>query len=233
MKRIFYVVLFGLLATTTSVQANDYLEQQKHYTVMSMGEGVLRFYIPVWVYGRANDYYLWGSTNFNGNHDSYLWYQMAEGSDQSIHRIASVAGVQRGLNTSTDDIGEGYMYVHVGSGIIRSTYDGQQLVLTEGDESHWKKNAIRLKRKDDDDHKHITYITFDWYPPSGLKGQKFKWGMSEKYMKQTGARSSMISTTVSSAACACGTVRPTPLRWTGMPVPGKSTALPASSAKSA
>mgnify|MGYP006908914048 CR=1 FL=1 len=49
MKRIFYVVLFGLLAMTTSVQANDYLEQQKHYTVMSIGEGALRFYIPVWV----------------------------------------------------------------------------------------------------------------------------------------------------------------------------------------
>ena len=178
------------MSLAMTVQANDYLEQQKHYTVMSMGEGVLRFYIPVWVYGRANDYYLWGSTNFNGNHDSYLWYQMAEGSDQSIHRIASVAGVQRGLNTSTDDIGEGYMCVHSGSGIIRSTYDGQQLVLTEGDESHWKKNAISLKRKDDDDHKHITYITFDWYPPSGLKGKKFKWGMSAAIYKQSSGNES-------------------------------------------
>ena len=192
MRRFLYVIVVFLLSmmSVSTAQANDYLEQQKHYTVMSMGEGVLRFYIPVWVYGRANDYYLWGSTNFDGNHDSYLWYQMAEGSDQSIHRIASVAGVQRGLNTSTDDIGEGYMCVHSGSGIIRSTYDGQQLVLTEGDESHWKKNAIRLKRKDDDDHKHITYITFDWYPPSGLKGKKFKWGMSAAIYKQSSGNES-------------------------------------------
>ncbi|MBQ4394089.1 MAG: hypothetical protein II825_02145 [Paludibacteraceae bacterium] len=190
MKNRLLITLLCVMSLAMTVQANDYLEQQKHYTVMSMGEGVLRFYIPVWVYGRANDYYLWGSTNFNGNHDSYLWYQMAEGSDQSIHRIASVAGVQRGLNTSTDDIGEGYMCVHSGSGIIRSTYDGQQLVLTEGDESHWKKNAIRLKRKDDDDHKHITYITFDWYPPSGLKGKKFKWGMSAAIYKQSSGNES-------------------------------------------
>ena len=190
MKRIFYVVLFGLLAMTTSVQANDYLEQQKHYTVMSMGEGVLRFYIPVWVYGRANDYYLWGSTNFDGNHDSYLWYKLTEGSDQSVHRIASVAGVQRGLNTSTDDEGEGYMYVHAGSGIVRSTYDGQQIVLNAGDGSHWKTNAIRLKRKDDDDHKHITYITFDWYPPAELSGKKFKWGMSAAIYKQSSGNES-------------------------------------------
>ena len=116
--------LMMLVLLPQKAQANDYLEQQKHYTVTSIGDGVLRFYIPVWVYGRANDYYLWGSTNFTGSHDSYLWYQMAEGSDQSVHRIASVAGVQRGLNTSTDDIGEGYMCVHAGSGIIRSTYDG-------------------------------------------------------------------------------------------------------------
>ncbi len=189
-KSIFCVALLCLLAVTTSVQANDYLEQQKHYTVMSMGDGVLRFYIPVWVYGRANDYYLWGSSNFTWSHDSYLWYQMAEGSDQSVHRIASVAGVQRGLNTSTDNEGEGYMYVHAGSAIIRSTYDGQQLVLTEGDNSHWMQNAIRLKRKDDDDHKHITYITFDWYPPSGLKGKKFKWGMSAAIYKQSSGNES-------------------------------------------
>ena len=54
-----------------------------------------------------------------------------------------------------------------------------------------------------------------------------------KCMKQTGARSSTISTIVSSAVCACGTVRPTPLRWTGMPAPGRLIALPVCSAKSA
>lgn len=147
MKRFFLqtaalAVLVLVCLLPQQAQANDYLEQQKHYTVMSMGEGVLRFYIPVWVYGRANDYYLWGSDNFNWSHDSYVWYQMTEGSDQNVHRIASVAGVQRGKNTSTDDEGEGYMYVHAGSAIIRSTYDGQQLVLNANDGSHWKKNAI-------------------------------------------------------------------------------------------
>ena len=35
------------------VQANDYLEQSRHYTVMSIGNGVLRFTIPIWVYDRA------------------------------------------------------------------------------------------------------------------------------------------------------------------------------------
>ena len=75
MKRLTYMIVSLLLAWigVKTAKANDYLEQQSHYTVMSMGEGVLRFYIPVWVYGSANDYYLWGSDNFNGSHDSYVW----------------------------------------------------------------------------------------------------------------------------------------------------------------
>ena len=189
-QRLVYLTLLLLSLSLTSVRANDYLEQQSHYTVMSMGEGVLRFYIPVWVYGSANDYYLWGSDNFNGSHDSYVWYQMTEGSDQNVHRIASVAGVQRGQNTATHDIGEGYMYVHSGSAIIRSTYDGQQLVLNTDDRTHWKQNAIRLKRKNDDGHKYITYITFDWYPPASLSGKKFKWGMSAAIYKQSSGNES-------------------------------------------
>lgn len=58
MKRYFYLAFFGLLALTTSVRANDYLEHSEHYTVMNMGNGVYRFYIPIWVYGSWNDYFL-------------------------------------------------------------------------------------------------------------------------------------------------------------------------------
>lgn len=78
MRRFLYVIVVFLLSmmSVSTAQANDYLEQQKHYTVTSMGDGVLRFYIPVWVYGRANDYYLWGSSNFTWSHDSYLWYRL-------------------------------------------------------------------------------------------------------------------------------------------------------------
>ena len=45
MKRFFYLTLFCLLALTTTVKANDYLEQSEHYTVMNMG------YSPGWEVG--------------------------------------------------------------------------------------------------------------------------------------------------------------------------------------
>ena len=67
------------------MQANDYLEQKEHYTVMNVGNGVYRFYIPIWVYGRANDYYLDSYNARNGQYDSYIWYfalHQPEGCDQ-------------------------------------------------------------------------------------------------------------------------------------------------------
>ena len=32
---------------TTMQATNDYLEQKEHYTVMNVGNGVFRFYIPI------------------------------------------------------------------------------------------------------------------------------------------------------------------------------------------
>ena len=62
-NKFLYLMLLILLAGTMSVQANDYLEHSEHYTVMNMGNGVYRFYIPIWVYGRWNNYYLTSNTS--------------------------------------------------------------------------------------------------------------------------------------------------------------------------
>ena len=53
---LFFLIVCSLLLMPNRAQANDYLEHQEHYTVMNMGNGVYRFTIPIWVYGRANDY---------------------------------------------------------------------------------------------------------------------------------------------------------------------------------
>ena len=88
-KRFFYVALLCLLAITTSVQANDYLEQSGHYTVMNMGNGVYRFTIPIWVYGRVNNYYLDSWNTHNNSYDSYIWYSLKPNQDRGsadVHR---------------------------------------------------------------------------------------------------------------------------------------------------
>ncbi len=187
-------LLLAVLVSLASVHvhgANDYLEQQKHYTVMSMGNGVLRYTIPVWVYGAANDYYLWGSDASDDNNDSYLFWSehnYAGRGGADVHRFVSVRGVRNGRNDGDNPDGEGYIKVHPGGGtiIVTSAYDGVKMTVTESD--GWK--HFKLKRKNDDDHKRITYFEFDWYPPASLSGVDFYWGLSANIYKKSSGSSS-------------------------------------------
>ena len=191
MKRLFYVTIVCLLAITTSVQAtNDYLEQPEHYTVMNMGNGVYRFSIPVWVFGYINNYYLDSYNARNSSYDSYIWYSLkpnAERGDTSVHRIATVAGKRYGYNVEeeSDGRGEGFIYVHSGSVVIQNLKDGTKISIPQDDGTYWDnwEKSLVLKRKNDDGHQDITYIEFDWYPPQGLAGKDFYWGVSANIYK--------------------------------------------------
>ena len=186
--------LMMMVMVSQQVQANDYLEQERHYTVQSMGNGVLRFYVPIWVYGRVNDYYLEGNNNFSSNDDSYIWYSTNPGvgrGDGSVHRIASVSAVRYGKNDEDGSEGQGYIYIHEGSAIIQSTYNGEPIVLQAGDGTYWNqwKTKMSLKRKSDDDHERITHFIFDWYPPTSLQNTDFYWGVSANIYKKSSGES--------------------------------------------
>ncbi len=187
MKNRFYLlvlILCGLMLNVQQAQANDYLEHQEHYTVMNMGNGVYRFYIPIWVYGFVNDYYLESVTDHNEVNDSYIWYSTKPNQSRGsgdVHRIASVAAVPEGKNESNnyEYEGEGYIYVHSGSVVVQNVWKGEKITLSAGDETYWKGHkSMYLKRKNDDDHKNITYFTIDWYVPQELAGQDFYLGVS-------------------------------------------------------
>ena len=173
-----------LLISPMAVHAeNDYLEHENHYTVQTMGDGVLRFTIPIWVYGAVNDYYLECSQNRDDNNDSYVWYSQENGVNRgtaSVHRIASITARRYGKNDTSSSEGEGFIYCHEGAIVIQSIYSGEKIALQAGDATYWTKweNSLSLKRKEDDDHKRITYITFDWYSPASLQKQKFYCGVS-------------------------------------------------------
>ena len=48
----------SLFLFTASVSANDYLELQENYSVYSTGREAIHFKIPIWAYGRVNNYLL-------------------------------------------------------------------------------------------------------------------------------------------------------------------------------
>ena len=55
------LALCAFMLAPCKVQAgNDYLQKFDNYSIMSMGNGVLRFTIPLWIYGEGDDntYYL-------------------------------------------------------------------------------------------------------------------------------------------------------------------------------
>lgn len=188
---LFFLVLCSLFLMPNRAQANDYLEHEEHYTVMNVGNGVYRFYIPIWVYGRANDYYLDSKNQRNDSYDSYIWYSLkpnAERGTDDVKRIASVAARRYGLNDTNDETGpgEGFIYMHAGLAVIQNMKDGTKVTVEQNEDTYWDKwtTSLKLQRKNDDGHVRITYIEFDWYPPQELAGKDFYWGVSANIYKK-------------------------------------------------
>ena len=190
MKRFLYLTIVLLLASMSAQATNDYLEQQEHYTVMNVGNGVYRFRIPIWVYGRVNNYYLDSYNARNSSGDSYIWYSLkpngTRGSND-VHRIATVAAVRKGKNYENDakGEGEGFIYMHAGSAVILNMKNATKVAVLQDDDTYWAgwNNSLKLKRMNDDGHQDITYIEFDWYPPQDLSGKNFYWGVSANIYK--------------------------------------------------
>ena len=204
MKKRFTRLLFwaammaGLLMPATVQAGNEFLQQFENYTVMSMGGNVLRFEIPVWVYGEGDDnsYYLNPHTANNDNkRDSYLWFSEENGSKRgasSVCRIVSFGAARRDNYDERRSGGKGYAYALVGySGgaiVVRNTYSGEPLTLMPGDDSHWivndlddgysKKNRITVTRKNTSYGKHSVYLIMDWYIPKDLQGKTFYIGLN-------------------------------------------------------
>ena len=61
MKKFLFVALLLLSPVAFSLSpllANDYLEVSRHYQAYCSGRNTIHFKIPVWAYGRWNDYHL-------------------------------------------------------------------------------------------------------------------------------------------------------------------------------
>ena len=181
-------ILMAMLLSSLSAVSNDYLEKGYHYTARSGGNGVVHFCIPIWVYGKGNDYYLYCSDAANNGNDSYIWYSTASKDQQrggNVIRAISFRAASHGKNDEkwdTNEPGEGKMRVHSGIVVLKSTFDGIERQINGDDK--WTE-PLFLKRKDDDGHKHITYLEFDWYPPKELDDKDFYVGVSANiYLKK-------------------------------------------------
>ena len=97
MKKLAYFLLFVAAAVLFPLQlcANDYLEVQRHYQVYSNGRNSIHFKIPVWAYGRVNDYHL----------DSAFTTIRWQVKGQSVESFMYVGGSAKGDNRKDNDRG--------------------------------------------------------------------------------------------------------------------------------
>ena len=199
MKRFLYLALVLLLAVTTAQAGNKYLQEFDNYSVMSMGGNVLRFTIPIWVYGQGDDntYYL---RAYHANNDntlnSYLWYSETNNDTRgsaTVHRIASFGGPGRANYDGRKANGVGYSYLLVGEGagamVVRNTYSGQALTVLPNDSTYWpvndvdtsylnKPHYLEVTRTNTSYGKYTTQLVIDWYIPESLQGKTFYIGLN-------------------------------------------------------
>ena len=160
-KRIFsglLVVMCMFMLTPQRVQANDYLEKKKHYMVYSAGMDKIHFKVPVWSYGRYNNYYL-GET-------SRIYY-VKDGKD---YTIANVCSDRYDENDEDSDKGTAYVKLAPGMGSITVTSIADGTPYYVRDNGEWTPRLYVIQ-KEDDDHKHVTFLEFDWYLPSTMYGK--------------------------------------------------------------
>ena len=178
---------------------NKYLQQFENYSVMSMGGNVLRFTIPIWVYGEGDDntYYLRAySANDNNTKNSYLWYSETNDDTRgsaTVHRIASFGGPGRANYDGRKSGGVGYAYLLVDDGagamVVRNTYSGQALTMMPGDNTYWpvsdvdtakanEAHRLEVTRTNTSYGKYTTQLVLDWYIPESLQGKTFYIGLN-------------------------------------------------------
>ena len=184
MKNFHFMRVFAFLACfvvfPASSFANDYLEVQDHYSVYATGRDAIHVKVPLWAYGRVNNYYL--SSN------SYLYFQEVGSSD--ILFAVWFQADREGDNLAENGKGSGQLFITPGRGnaVITNTYDGTRLQVNEGE--GWK--PFIVKQTSVSDCSQLTLLEFDWYPPESLNGKPFKLGMHVEINKYSSGETTYI-----------------------------------------
>ena len=170
MKRLFLFsfILCLMLSAASMLQANDYLEVQRHYQVYSNGRNSIHFKIPVWAYGRINDYHL------DSANTVVRWQVQGE----SVEEFMNVGGPASGDNRKSNDKGNARVKMRPKAGggakggviVVTNEYNGNRVQIDRTDV--W--TTVQLKQVADDDCSRVTILEFDWYPPAELNNKKFK-----------------------------------------------------------
>lgn len=108
------LALCSLFFLPQYTRANDYLELQRHYSIYAAGQNCIHVKIPIWAYGRWNNYYASGA--------SYLYYQEQQYDDQGNVSYGQKWFI---MNYKADRQGDNILSNGIGSGEVHVTPDSR------------------------------------------------------------------------------------------------------------
>jgi len=177
MKRYLFILLaaVGLLSLgMQQARANDYMEHTENYTVYASGIDKVHFSIPVWVHGA---WYERSYSALPGSHFSYIY---KDGNKEKEVRVLNwLAHVVRDNDKDNDK----------GTLAVMFQPDQGQLILTcmhnkvrtsvqpNGKWSDW----LTVNQKPAGGYDRVTFLEFDWFPPSTLDGKEFTIKMRSEF----------------------------------------------------
>lgn len=173
MKHIFnrLTVIIGLLAifVGSAFATNSFLEETQNYSVTPKGNGVVHFKIPIWAYGRVNNYRLGYGTS--------LWYS-------GTYNKIPTSGVTyfiyiRSTDTqnTSDPNKNSTAEIRVAKGTVKvtKTSDGGTKQIDSG--MDYQKVELSAQKSMDGSYQRVVFLEFDWYVPQDLTTTTFYAGV--------------------------------------------------------
>ena len=158
MKHIFnrLTVIIGLLAifVGSAFATNSFLEETQNYSVTPKGNGVVHFKIPIWAYGRVNNYRLGYGTVTH-----FMYIRSTDTQNTSDPDKNSTAEIR----------------VKMGTIKVTKTADGGTKQINPG--TDYQRVELPAQKSMDGSYQRVVFLEFDWYVPQELTTTTFYAGV--------------------------------------------------------
>ena len=173
MKHIFnrLTVIIGLLAifVGSAFATNSFLEETQNYSVTPKGNGVVHFKIPIWAYGRVNNYRLGYGTS--------LWYSATYDKipTSGVTHFMYIRSTDTQNTSDPDKNSTAEIRVKMGTIKVTKTADGGTKQINPG--TDYQRVELPAQKSMDGSYQRVVFLEFDWYVPQELTTTTFYAGV--------------------------------------------------------
>lgn len=173
MKHFFnrLTVIIGLLVifVGSAFATNSFLEETQNYSVTPKGNGVVHFKIPIWAYGRVNNYRLGYGTS--------LWYSGTYNKTPTsgVTHFMYIRSTDTQNTSDPDKNSTAEIRVAKGTVKVTKTADGGTKQIDPGTDYQFVE--LSAQKSMDGSYQRVVFLEFDWYVPQDLSTSTFYAGV--------------------------------------------------------